>query len=330
MVLSLAIGLAFLATTSLLIKPLPSLHINQRPGASPGTTLGLLLIPLTFTSLQTNISNILVYFAFLNSFALAGSYSKYRGTALFAIFSIVYLIKVEDSVDISAVMMPCLVSLISTIVVFRSLLYYLPRNFTIGEAMILSNIISLLLGDAVKCTMGSEVVSPFRIFLLSLILGMIFIGVAAYYPILRPLRSFCSVENKSTGAGIKRIVYSLAFHAFAIAIILVVISPWTRIFLPNNTEPFEWALNYIFTDTSHERPILFFTWLIVIILGLLLASHLFSLPAKSSIDLNMRRKYYHAIAVAIFIPGYLLDVRVLFSYSRPNSCIYHSRLRQVQ
>jgi dolichol kinase len=311
----LAIGLALLFTLSLLDDLQPEIYfLRQRPGASSGTRVGLLLVPFAFATAGipngTNsfiIIDHLVYYAFINSFALVALYSRYRGTALFATIPIAIMV-INLYLSSSIVWISYFISLVSVIVFFSALLNYFPLNFTSGEAMIISNLISLLLGDAVKLTLeiNVNVASPFRIFLLALILGMIFIGISAYWPILIPLRSYSTVDNYPAGFAIRRIGYSLVFHAFAIFIVLLFISPWARTFL--ETEPFEWAFSYIFNDFSQERPILFLTWLIVIILGLIIASRLFSLPANSPMDLNLRRKYYHAMAVAIFLPGYLLDV----------------------
>jgi dolichol kinase len=255
------------------------------------------------------IKDLLSSSAFINSFALVFLNARKQHTILISLASIsLYSISSPPSEYTYTL------SMLSAMVLFRALLYNLPKNFTIGEAMIISNIISILLGDAVRCSLGASVMppieSPFRFFLLSLILGMILIGVAAYYPILLPLRSFCTDDKQSERSAAQRIRYSLAFHTCAIGFILLFISPWTRMFLEHNAEPFNWVFDYIFNNASQERPALFFIWLIVIIFGLILASQLFKTPAQSPLSLNNRRKYYHAMAVAIFLPGYILDVRL--------------------
>lgn len=198
-----------------------------------------------------------------------------------------------------------IIAILLAIASFRIFLHSMTASFTIGEAMILSNLVSIFFLDAAAST--AEVLSsglpaesnPVHIFMHALILGMLCIGVFGYLSVLR----FVDRPRQNLFSG-----HSLGFHMFSASYVLLVISPWTRMFL-DNSDPFQWALSFIFAEgVGSTRTILFIAWLFIVVSAILVASIIFSSPAETAGDLNIRRKYYHLIAVAIFLPGYLFDV----------------------
>ena len=181
------------------------------------------------------------------------------------------------------------------------------------------------------------------LFFHALVTGMIFIGLA-FSDYLKGLQKYLRTDRYS--GWIKTSLFGLTF----LAIVFGVLSPFMARFLKKDA--FVWyvslldeddnplissrTLNYVLYENTTRTTLLCYlgatmtlgTLFMVLILSKNLAS-------KSSKSLNLRRKYFHAMAILMFIPCIYYDVWVILFFvfcnyflkkkcERWNSCIWHS------
>ncbi|XJO74201.1 hypothetical protein BDV3_005054 [Batrachochytrium dendrobatidis] len=136
----------------------------------------------------------------------------------------------------------------------------------------------------------------------ALLWGMVLIGIVGY-PILLQAR----LAQESQHNGVMHIVYSVGFAVSAI-VVVGIIDPW--IWLIIKTEPFTWTITYI-TDANTWRPYLIIYWMILVTGAVTIASTWSSTASSLSSHINFRRKYFHALALLLFAPGYLLEPQLM-------------------
>ena len=92
---------------------------------------------------------------------------------------------------------------------------------------------------------------------------------------------------------------SLVFVSTATCTVAFILRPWVSVFL--HEEPFGWVWHRI---TSHPNPTLISLWILTLSSIYYLKDTLSLLPVSPS-SLNLKRKYYHLIAMLIIVPGTL-------------------------
>lgn len=223
--------------------------------------------------------------------------------------------------------------------------YFYRRSFTFGELAILAQVITLLIHEtlilnfiAPPATPGQVLEHPQFLFLLTLVVGMLFIGVLLT-PVLMYCRRLAQMPTKGASQTslqkreFKKKVSAGVVYAGLVAIVLGIIMPRTERVLGQN--PFLWLIEFMLRTQifTAEPPLGFNLESLLRIeigwsrLGLCLywvsavgCSIAFFYWMNASIrrrsimgSLNNRRKYYHALAVLMFIPGYIADVSFLKS-----------------
>ncbi|KAF9217667.1 hypothetical protein BGZ59_001597 [Podila verticillata] len=217
--------------------------------------------------------------------------------------------------------------------------YFYRRSFTFGELAILAQVITLLIHEtlilnfiAPRATPGQVLEHPQFLFLLTLVVGMLFIGVLLT-PVLMYCRRLAQMPTKGASQAslqkreFKKKVSAGVVYAGLVAIVLGIIMPRTERILGQN--PFLWLIEFMLRTKifTAEPPLGFNLESLLRIeigwsrLGLCLywvsavgCSIAFFYWMNASIrrrsimgSLNNRRKYYHALAVLMFIPGYIAD-----------------------
>ncbi|KAI8611966.1 hypothetical protein BC830DRAFT_1138899 [Chytriomyces sp. MP71] len=220
----------------------------------------------------------------------------------------------------------------------------LPRCFTLSEAMIVSDFLVLGCCDAVFATVAKTTNDlpgifylkriPIQTLMSTLILGMLLIGLASC-PILRQLqyheerlaKLVAEKDDKMTSSCDNNRIVRLSFMFFGTAagLVLALIRPWTMLLL-DGADPFLWLVKFVL-EKPFVRAGLLGYWAVLMTLGVFFAVRWFGQDADSKKDtssskargdasalslkelvyLNFKRKYYHALVVAMFVPGYLID-----------------------
>ena len=294
--------------------------------------------------------------------------------------------------------------------VFQALMigfaYFYRRSFTFGELTILAQVITLLIhetlimafmtpsptfldagsswmessrGSTVTAAVTQALENPQFLFLLTLVVGMLLIGVLLT-PVLMYCRKLAQMPTKGASLAnlqkreFKKKLSAAVVYSGLLVIILVLIMPRCQRVLGQN--PFMWLIEFMLMTKVFPEPV------VDEVTGVTVAGSMFDLNRLMSIrigwsrlglclywlsavgcsiaffywmntsisrrsimgSLNNRRKYYHALAVLMFVPGYLTDVSffdafgpflvflepnltiiLLICVSRNHSCISPSR-----
>ncbi|CAG8530412.1 1392_t:CDS:10 [Diversispora eburnea] len=195
-----------------------------------------------------------------------------------------------------------------------SIITILKKSFTFGELSVVAQAITLLVVELWVITVNrfnlmshshfrKHSPSDITLYQIALILGMLLIGIILS-PILIRSRHLAQQPRWRTK-------HAHAFNngrkwtAFSIyggtALIIGLIGHCMKFYL--STDPYSWIVNYIIE--SPMKIVLALYWIITIALSLLLfAKYAFS---RKIYSLNTKRKFFHFLAIVMFIPGYLLE-----------------------
>ncbi|KAF9920310.1 hypothetical protein FBU30_009891 [Linnemannia zychae] len=252
--------------------------------------------------------------------------------------------------------------------------YFYRRSFTFGELVILAQVVTLLINETLRMNFmtsapsppGTVLENPEFLFLLTLVVGMLLIGVLLT-PVLMYCRRLAQMPTKGTKAAdlqmreFKKKVAAGVVYSGLVVIVLGLIMPrcervlgqnpfvWlvefmlmTRIFSPEQvaslssskgqssllmdplTKPAEpsgssssmfgsrFAGNLqalMSIQIGWSRLGLCFYWILAVGCSIGFFYWMNATIRRKSImgSLNNRRKYYHALAVLMFVPGYLTD-----------------------
>ncbi|KAJ3381555.1 hypothetical protein HDU84_005014 [Entophlyctis sp. JEL0112] len=216
---------------------------------------------------------------------------------------------------ISLVLM--LVVALLEIIVTIALVHVCRKSFTLGEAFIVADLVVLFVVDAVVATFDEYLPQTARVKRLSihtlsqaLILGVLLIGILVW-PVLSGLNK---ITNKSTpGSSFQRACY---FYAISVILVLTIIRSWTTARL-SGVDPFAWLIGFIF-DKPRQRIGLIAYWAIMAIAAVYYAGIWLKDNEDSGVKrksnqsmkiwVNLKRKYFHGVALAMFVPGCIIDI----------------------
>ncbi|XP_046858662.1 dolichol kinase-like [Xenia sp. Carnegie-2017] len=197
------------------------------------------------------------------------------------------------------------------------ILALLPQSFTLGELMIVSQVLSILCIDfAISIYSRLRFVFPsivngttkvdqlpftrteITFILQSFIVGMLLTGLLLL-PVFYYLHIVCETLDLWIGYFCFYIICFLSFIA---------------IFLPSlylnlgGINPFIWFIEFI--SLNHNRVFLLFYWTIIALFSLFVVSWRYSYPSLTPSNIIVR-KIFHVLAVAIFVPGIIYDPALL-------------------
>ncbi|KAG0273060.1 hypothetical protein BGZ95_011134, partial [Linnemannia exigua] len=239
--------------------------------------------------------------------------------------------------------------------------YFYRRSFTFGELTILAQVVTLLINETLRMNFmtspptppGAVLENPQFLFLLTLVVGMLLIGVLLT-PVLMYCRRLAQMPTKGAKAAdlqkreFKKKVAAGVVYSGLLVIVLGLIMPRCERVLGQN--PFLWLIEFmlmtrifsseavaslassrdnasgiggafgsVFGGASLQalmgiqigwsRLGLCLYWILAVGCSVAFFYWMNSTIRRRSImgSLNNRRKYYHALAVLMFVPGYLAD-----------------------
>jgi hypothetical protein len=167
----------------------------------------------------------------------------------------------------------------------------------------------------------------------ALVLGMLLIGFINY-PLLCAIRAsrglgphspYPAPLEPSSSTFSRHFVLSLLFYLSAVAIVVLGIAPWVSFMLKRHHDvfvnPFMWTMEMTFLKPRHLYIAAW--WFICLLLMLVLVrfvmrSNRLTQKGKSKWSLfwfDFRRKFFHFVAVVLFVPSILWTVRTVFYVS---------------
>ncbi|ORX65009.1 hypothetical protein K493DRAFT_321923 [Basidiobolus meristosporus CBS 931.73] len=187
----------------------------------------------------------------------------------------------------------------------------LRRSFTFGEMAVVSQGMSLIFLDALHMAVKKfdlwylpDFVNaerdPFYIWLQGLLLGMTFLGLVLS-PCLYILRKNSNIpEDEARDWQV--LISSVVFYLGTVAVVLAAIVPWISLALGQNA--IFWVLSFLFSKWSHLGLCLY--WVSILAIALAFIAQ-FTYSTTTSAGLNLKRKYFHGLAILMFVPGYIYE-----------------------
>ncbi|CAG8576904.1 15571_t:CDS:10 [Funneliformis caledonium] len=188
------------------------------------------------------------------------------------------------------------------------------KSFTFGELAVVSQALTLLAVEAWLITMNkfellklfplqNHIPSNIVIFQIALILGILLIGIVLSPFLIRSRRlaQQPTWKNKHT-RDLNNRKKKVAFIIYFITVLMIgSIGLWLRPFL--NIDPYTWTLGFVIEKKARIFLCIYWIGLIVLSLGLFIQLS----QARKIYSLNTKRKYFHFLALIMFMPGYLFE-----------------------
>ncbi|XP_017643881.1 dolichol kinase EVAN-like [Gossypium arboreum] len=203
----------------------------------------------------------------------------------------------------------------------QHLLNTFPCCASIGEALLLTSGLVLYFGDMLACTISKVcrlLVSPelvsirygikrseIGIIIQGVLLGLLIFS-AVFKFVIHLWEYFWRADNSESRQN-KEIRRSLIFFA-SLGFNMIVVAPsWMMIVLDFDVHPILWIFQFVFSEPL-KRLSLCIYWL-----GLIYASVLrfYNISKNSKIERILLRKYYHLLAVSMFLPALIYQPKFL-------------------
>ncbi|CAG8493683.1 3837_t:CDS:2 [Paraglomus brasilianum] len=191
----------------------------------------------------------------------------------------------------------------------------LKRSFTLGELSIVSQSITFLATEASILTLKKYPLlslpsfariprSPIIALHIGLMLGVLVVGVLISPVLMRSRRLAQQPSWRSKHSQV--VANEKKFVGFVVCLgsIFVVVSgigQWVELMIEEN--PYFWVINFVIE--SPTRVMLVCYWIVTVVASILVYINL--IYSRRSFSLNTKRKYFHGLAVLLFIPGYFLE-----------------------
>ncbi|CAO3670968.1 unnamed protein product [Rhizopus stolonifer] len=222
---------------------------------------------------------------------------------------------------------------IVSIISFQWFLYIcvvtLKRCFTLGEMTIISQSGAVLVYGTMEYIyiayfpnskpdyLKKEDVSPVSMLVHVLIIGMIFIGVITY-PLLRESRKIAQKpywrSNKTSFFKSKKLLFGSLFYLATIFVVVLILSPFCKAIL--KLDPFLWTIHFLYASPS--RIFLCLYWFLMMVSTIIMWVLVLDFSTDDIVvsksltaTLNIKRKVFHALAAAMFVPGVMFEYEFL-------------------
>ncbi|KAL2985708.1 hypothetical protein AAZX31_12G166500 [Glycine max] len=202
-----------------------------------------------------------------------------------------------------------------------------PSCASIGETFLVTSGIVLYFGDMLLLTikklhgllMSSELVtaeyeisrSEISIIIQGLVLGLLLYPIALKY-ILQIWEWFISTASAEARRYCE-IGRSLMFVASLGIVLILIVPSWMQFVHEFRMHPFFWVLSFVFSEPS-KRLTLCIYWVCIICVSVL---RFYNISKNSKIERILLRKYYHLMAVSMFLPALIFQVWRIWPLGHP-------------
>ncbi|KAM4096476.1 hypothetical protein ACJW30_08G107700 [Castanea mollissima] len=195
-----------------------------------------------------------------------------------------------------------------------------PSCASIGEALLVTAGIVLYFGDMLACTIAKvtgyvdslELVSAqygVKRSEISIIIQGVLLGLLLFPMVFKfVLRIWeCSSISANSESRTYKIGKSLIFFASLGFILIVVIPSWMQFAQDFSVHPLLWVISFVFSEPL-KRLSLCMYWVCVIYVSVL---WFYNISKNNKIERILLRKYYHLMAVSMFLPALIFQPKFL-------------------
>ncbi|KAK9999403.1 hypothetical protein SO802_019006 [Lithocarpus litseifolius] len=195
-----------------------------------------------------------------------------------------------------------------------------PSCASIGEALLVTAGVVLYFGDMLACTIAKVMGYLISLELVSVQYGVkrseigiiiqgVLLGLLLFPMVFKfVLRIWeCSSSSANSESRTYEIGKSLIFFASLGFILIVIIPSWMQFAQDFSVHPFLWVISFVFSEPL-KRLSLCMYWVCVIYVSVL---RFYNISKNSKIERILLRKYYHLMAVSMFLPALIFQPKFL-------------------
>ncbi|XP_035541321.1 dolichol kinase EVAN isoform X2 [Juglans regia] len=209
---------------------------------------------------------------------------------------------------------------LAAVKLIRHFLNTFPSCASIGEALLVTTGLVLYFGDMLACTivkaigyissseLGFAQYGIKRSEITTVIQGVI-LGLLLFPVIFKFVVQVweCSSRGYSEARTYNEIGRSFIFFSFLGVVLVVIIPSWMQFVNVFNLHPLLWVISFVFSEPL-KRLSLCIYWVCVIYVSVL---RFYNISKNSKIERILLRKYYHLMAVLMFLPALIFQPKFL-------------------
>ncbi|XP_041995476.1 dolichol kinase EVAN-like [Salvia splendens] len=208
----------------------------------------------------------------------------------------------------------------AAVTLIQKILETFPACASIGESLLVTTGLVLYFGDMMAYTTSkiSYLASSNAVFIQNginrseistIIQGMIFglLLFPVFYKYVLRMGEYCVSSEKTTELGNHEKRRSLVFYALLTFVLVAVVPSWMQFVHAFHMHPLLWVIDFVLSEPL-KRLTLCVYWLVIISVSV---RRFYSISKNSKTERILLRKYYHLMAVAIFVPALVFQPKFL-------------------
>ncbi|KAJ0240229.1 hypothetical protein HA466_0228850 [Hirschfeldia incana] len=239
------------------------------------------------------------------------------GAACFVSLSIIS----HTGLNTSLKMLWMLLHGLAAVKLIRHLLRTFPSCASIGEALLVTSGLVLYFGDFLACTIAKICEKLIPVDLVSISYGIrrtetgiivqgLLLGLLLFPMVFRfALHIYESSLRKRDGRprNCSETAKSVLFFVSLLLFMVVAVPSWMQFVHDFQQHPFLWVLTFVFSEPL-KRLSLCLYWVLLIVVAV---SRFYNISRGSKVERILLRKYYHLMAVLMFLPALVLQPKFL-------------------
>ncbi|KAG8387618.1 hypothetical protein BUALT_Bualt02G0039900 [Buddleja alternifolia] len=210
---------------------------------------------------------------------------------------------------------------LAAVQLIQKILHMFPACASIGESLLVTTGLVIYCGDMLAYTVAEIPIymASSKVLLVqygikkseisTIIQGMIFgllLFPVFYKYVLRIWESFASLSSNGD-MGNQEMRRSFVFYASLTFLLVMVVPSWMQLVHSFDVHPLLWVVHFVFSEPL-KRLTLCTYWLVVICFSV---RRFYNISKNSKTERILLRKYYHLMAVSIFVPALIFQPRFL-------------------
>ncbi|XP_057781837.1 dolichol kinase EVAN [Salvia miltiorrhiza] len=208
----------------------------------------------------------------------------------------------------------------AAVILIQKILETFPACASIGESLLVTAGLVIYFGDMmaytaskITCLASSKALfiqnginrSEISTIIQGIIFGLLLFPV--FYKHILRMWEYCAGSENNTDLGIHEKRRFLVFYALLTFVLVAVVPSWMQFVHPFNMHPFLWVIDFVLSEPL-KRLTLCVYWLVIISVSV---RRFYSISKNSKTERILLRKYYHLMAVAIFVPALIFQPKFL-------------------
>ncbi|KZV54771.1 dolichol kinase-like [Dorcoceras hygrometricum] len=187
---------------------------------------------------------------------------------------------------------------LTAVILLQNILYTFPACASIGESLLVASGLVFFLQYGI---MRSEI----SIIIQGMLFGLLLLPV--FYKYVIQMWEYCASFWSNGALENHLIIRSAVFYVLHTTTLVVVVPSWIQFVHDFRIHPLLWVLHFVFSEPL-KRLTLCVYWLVIITVAV---RQFYNISKSSRTERILLRKYYHLLAVSIFVPALVFQAKFL-------------------